>query len=281
MRGDDGRLRQVLVNLMGNGIKFTDRGEVVLRVELLGLEAGRARLRFQVTDTGIGIDPAVQATIFDPFVQADSSTTRRFGGSGLGLAIARHLVQLMGGQLAVESRPGHGSTFHFTASFPTARVPLPQPQACARPSSALPQLGLRVLVVDDNAINRLIAARMVQRLGCEVVPVEGGKAAVAAATQERFDVVMMDCSMPDMDGYQATACIRAAPKPFADVPIVALTANALSGDRERCLAAGMDDYLTKPMQLAQLEQMLRRFAAPPSSPAAGGARPSGPLQSRA
>lgn len=253
--GDPVRLRQVLLNLLDNAVKFTASGAVTLAVS----RAAGDGVRFRVHDTGIGIDPAVQELIFEPFVQADSSTTRRFGGSGLGLAICRHLVTIMGGQLTVESTPGQGSTFQFEVSFAEAAPPT----AASGPAAAaveLASLDLRVLVVDDNAVNRLIAVRMLERLGCEAVPVDGGRQAIEAATTQSFDLVLMDCSMPDVDGYQATARIREATPPFAHVHIVAMTANALAGDRERCLAAGMDDYMTKPMQLKRLETLLRDVA---------------------
>ena len=255
--GDPVRLRQVLLNLLDNAVKFTDRGGVTLEVS----RADGDWLRFEVKDTGIGIPTEVQGTIFEPFVQADSSTTRRFGGSGLGLAICRHLVHLMGGSLVVDSVPGKGSTFRFEVALPAAASPVGESGGERGRVTSLPKLDLRVLVVDDNAINRLIAVRMLERLGCAVIAAEGGREAIELATREPLDVVMMDCSMPDVDGYEATARIRSASAPFSDVHIVAMTANALAGDRERCLAAGMDDYLTKPIQIAVVVELLQEFAS--------------------
>ncbi|MBI5434628.1 MAG: response regulator [Planctomycetes bacterium] len=252
--GDPVRLRQVLLNLLDNAIKFTERGEVKL-------EAHRAQgdpelLEFRIRDSGIGIPPHALASIFEPFTQADSSTTRRFGGTGLGLAICKRLVQLMGGEIGVDSVPDHGSTFRFQARLPAAAAgdgSLAETSYRQAPSSPL---SARVLVVDDNPVNRLIATRMLERLGCSVLTVADGAEAVKRVADEDFDAVFMDCSMPGMDGYQATAAIRALPKPRRSVRVIAMTAHALSGDRQICLEAGMDDYLSKPMELAKLRAKL-------------------------
>lgn len=257
--GDPVRLRQVLLNLLDNAVKFTEVGSVALRVST----AEDGRIRFAVRDSGIGIEPAVQKLLFEPFVQADSSTTRRFGGSGLGLSICRHLVQLMGGRLVLCSEPGVGSTFSFDCRLAVAAAPNAASSTAERDAApcALQRIGSRVLAVDDNAINRQLLARMLERLGCDVVMAEGGQQAVELAANDRFDLILMDCSMPDVDGLQATAKIRALPTAHAHVPIVALTAHALPGDRERCLAAGMDEYLSKPVRLHGLQTVLLDFAA--------------------
>ncbi|NUP95525.1 MAG: response regulator [Planctomycetaceae bacterium] len=252
--GDPVRLRQVLLNLIDNAIKFTSEGGVRLEVRAVG----DGLVEFRVRDSGIGIPASKLDSIFDPFVQADSSTTRRFGGSGLGLAICRQLVRLMGGELRVESEPGRGSTFRFTAHFASAcTLPIAD---TFRPASEPMKLSLRVLVVDDNAVNRMIGSRLVQRMGCTCAVAEDGAAAIAAAERGGLDVILMDCSMPGIDGYQATAAIRALPPPLCNVRIIAVTAHALAGDREVCLAAGMDDYLTKPIEVEALREALARVA---------------------
>lgn len=252
--GDPVRLRQVLLNLVDNAIKFTERGGVRLEVQ----SVADGLVEFRVRDSGIGIPATKLEAIFDPFVQADSSTTRRFGGSGLGLAICRQLVRLMGGEITVESEPGRGSTFRFSARLGVA-CELPAGAAEVRRSEPR-KLALRVLVVDDNAVNRMIGSRLVQRMGCTCAVAEDGAAAIAAAERGGLDVILMDCSMPGIDGYQATAAIRALPPPHGRVHIVAVTAHALAGDRDACLAAGMDDYLTKPIEVEALREALARVA---------------------
>jgi CheY-like chemotaxis protein len=251
--GDPTRLRQVLLNLVGNAIKFTRTGSVTLAVGGTG-----ERLAFRVVDTGIGVAAEDLGRIFDRFSQADASTTRRFGGTGLGLAISRRLVSLMGGELRVESVVGQGSTFSF-------RVPLPSAPALSVAASDAPELagctGLRVLLAEDNDVNRFLATQLLDKLGCEVVTAENGAEAVAMAGTRPFDLVLMDCQMPEMDGYEATARIRALDGPIGSVPIIALTASALAEDRERCIFAGMSDFLSKPIKAAELHVVLQRVAA--------------------
>jgi signal transduction histidine kinase/ActR/RegA family two-component response regulator len=251
--GDPTRLRQVLLNLLVNAVKFTRAGEVTLTV------AGTAEsLVLRVTDTGIGIARDDLARIFDRFSQADASTTRQFGGTGLGLAISRRLVELMGGSLRVESAVGQGSTFSFHVPLRTAPAealaPAPAPAAGAC-------TGLRVLLAEDNAVNRFLATHLLGKLGCEVIVAEDGRQAVEAAMRQPFDLVLMDCQMPVMDGYEATARIRALEGAIAAVPIIALTASALAEDRERCLFAGMSDFLSKPIVPEELHLALQRVAA--------------------
>ncbi len=400
-RGDPGRLRQVLINLVGNAVKFTARGEVFVRVSLVERTAEGARLRFEVRDTGIGLTPDQQSKIFQPFVQADASTTRKYGGSGLGLAISRKLVELMGGSLGVDSVPGQGSTFAFIVSLlapleaasvqPLMSISLRDRRAlvvddnptncrilkaqlsawgmsvetaadgaqglCALQAAAqagtpfeialldylMPELhglalarairadplvastklglltsvtwhgdigavhaagidarltkpvrrsrlfdaicqlvangagevapqepietaalaalaGLRVLIAEDNPVNQKVLTRMLEKLGCSADAVANGEEAVAAVARLPYDLILMDCQMPEMDGYEATEAIRRRQGEARRSVIVAITANAMDGDRERCCAAGMDDYLAKPVTLAALRSMLAKWA---------------------
>jgi PAS domain S-box-containing protein len=272
LAGDARRLRQVVVNLVGNAIKFTECGSVHLHVGPAEEPAGEPlpvlhehastfrQLHFRVTDTGIGIPAAKQQTIFDPFEQADRSTTRKYGGTGLGLAIASRLVRLMGGRLWVESTEGQGSTFHFTAWFGQVDAPAPPPADAAPAVNAGPR-ALRILVAEDNQVNQMIAVRMLEKQGHRVKVVADGAQAVAAVQGEGFDLVLMDVQMPGMDGLEATAQIRESERGGARrLPIVAMTAHAMKGDRERCLDAGMDDYLTKPVDAEELYEVLERLA---------------------
>ena|SRR5579875_124904 len=387
LRGDPGRLRQVLTNLVGNAVKFTEEGAVVVRVAPApaATDDQPLTLRFAVQDTGIGIPPELQPRLFQAFTQGDSSTTRRYGGTGLGLAICKQLVELMGGQIGLNSTPGHGSTFWFTVPFArepaeptadtdprpllgdrpllvvdrhalrraalveqlvlwqarvtevaflTADMPVdryaavlldvrgpddpalglvragggppvialvdlgdqatvvaaraagaaacltrplrsaalartlvavvsgaaPLPEASAAGSPALAAVAhARVLVAEDNAVNQRVVARLLERLGCAVDVVANGQEAVAAAARRPYDLILMDCQMPEMDGFAATAAIREREGATRHTPIVALTANALPSDRERCLAAGMDDYLPKPVRAEELAVVLRRW----------------------
>jgi PAS domain S-box-containing protein len=261
VRGDSLRLRQVLVNLVGNAVKFTERGGVTIAVSTV--DAGD--LRFRVADTGIGIEPSARGTLLDPFSQADSSTTRRFGGTGLGLAICAQLVALMHGTLDFDSTPGHGSTFWFDVPLPRAvpaRNTVAGPAVVAAPAHPdLAAPAARVLLADDARINQLVGVAMLERLGCRVDVVTNGAEAVDAVLGNHYDVVLMDCLMPVMDGYEATARIRSAEEGCRRTPIIALTASAMVGDRERCLAAGMDDYLAKPLDRAALAGVVARCQA--------------------
>ncbi len=268
LAGDPARLWQVIVNLVGNAIKFTREGRVSLLVETEEVTPESATLRFTISDTGGGIPADKQEAVFMPFVQADSSKTRKFGGAGLGLAVSARLVELMGGRIWFESEPGQGSTFHFTARFgrtetvgaPTrssSLAPSENPTsgnalAATRgvdPAAAPPPGPWRVLVVEDNLINQKLIVRILQKAGHTVAVANDGKEALAALAREDFDVVLMDVQMPVMDGFEATAEIRKQEAGIGRrLPVVALTAHAMQGDRERCLQAGMDGYVAKPIQ---------------------------------
>ncbi len=267
--GDPVRLRQVVTNLLGNALKFAEGGTVTVSAACMDAPAGDARhwIRVRVQDTGIGIAPAQLAQLFQRFSQADASTTRRFGGSGLGLVISRHLVELMGGSIHVESEPGKGSTFWFELPLWPAQTGLTGTggPVDALPAGALPRPA-RILVAEDNLVNQQVVRAMLGRLGMTVDTVGDGAQAVAAVQSRGFDLVLMDCQMPVMDGYEASLQIRALPGDLARIPIIALTANALSEDRQRCSDAGMDDYLPKPVTSALLVGMLIRHLGAASAP---------------
>jgi signal transduction histidine kinase/AmiR/NasT family two-component response regulator len=263
--GDPTRIRQILMNLVGNSIKFTDHGEVFVTVEMenpaSGYEASpEILLHFVVTDTGIGIPVEKQKLIFESFMQADGSMTRRYGGTGLGLSICSQLVALMDGQIWVESQVASGSSFHFTVRLQIehdkdkGQKPVePAVQKAVRP--------LRVLLAEDNEINQQVALEFLQMRGHQVRITPNGAEALTAAAAERFDVVLMDVQMPVMDGFKATAAIREIEKTTGDhVPIIAMTGYAMKGDRQRCLDAGMDAYISKPIRSQELYEIVERFA---------------------
>jgi CheY-like chemotaxis protein len=267
LTGDPGRLRQILVNLLANAIKFTDQGEIVLEVAVDDLSSSDTLLLFTVADTGIGIPKDKQGFIFQPFTQADGSTTRKYGGTGLGLAICRHLVKLTGGDIWLEGDAGAGSTFKFTARFELCKMPAGEPgaDAPAELENDVRRRTLRVLMAEDNAVSQKLVTRLLEKRGYSVVAVADGHQALAALEREPFDVVLMDVQMPSMGGFEATAAIRrrereAQSPPAQPVRIIAMTASAMKGDRERCLAAGMDGYVSKPIRyqelLATIEELL-------------------------
>ena len=276
---DPGRLRQVLVNLVGNAIKFTQRGGIIVRILSLPAAEPRVRLRFEIEDSGIGISAADQAQLFQPFTQVNRTQTRNQVGTGLGLAISNRIAILFGGQISIHSTPGVGSVFGFELEADIAQPPadppalapaLPAPPATASalfPSAAdsadAPQPP-RILVVEDNAINRRLVLLMLEKLGHRADVAVSGTEAVAAAEHVAYDVILMDCQMPEMDGFAATREIRrrAAQRPADErkpARIIALTANALAGARAQCLAAGMDDYLSKPFTTQQLSAVLPKI----------------------
>ncbi len=247
--GDAHRLRQVLLNLVGNGIKFTSEGSVRLAVRLVRSEGSAIRLGFAISDTGIGIAPEAQGRLFTEFTQVDSSISRRFGGSGLGLAICRRLIERMGGTIGVESTPGQGSTFHFDVLLTLPRGDLAPMAPVAQEGVVAPR---RILIAEDNPTNRLVATRMLERMGHRVEAVENGREAVEAVQRGGFDLVLMDVMMPEMDGLAATEAIRRLGGAAAGIPIIGLTANAMAADQERCLAAGMTHFETKPISASRL-----------------------------
>ena len=273
--GDGTRLRQVLVNLVGNAIKFTEQGQVTIRTRADDDGAGRLRLHVEVSDTGIGIPAEQHALVFRAFEQGDGSTSRKYGGTGLGLAITQRLVQMMGGQITFDSQPGVGTVFRFS-------LPLGQPdaedlaaylsEAAGRsPSAALPGADggeavpprpLHVLLAEDSFVNQKLVLGLLKNQGHEVVVADNGRQAVELAQAEAFDVILMDVQMPEMDGFEATRCIRHGEQAAGrHTPIIALTAHALRGDRERCLDAGMDAYVSKPMRARDLYEAIQLATA--------------------
>ncbi|MEZ4334357.1 MAG: ATP-binding protein [Myxococcota bacterium] len=269
--GDPFRLRQILVNLVGNALKFTERGSVSIAVALVEAVEGEAMITIDVRDTGIGVAPAAQAAIFDAFAQADGSTTRQYGGTGLGLAIVKRLVGLMGGDVGLTSEVGVGSVFSFGVRMPIGAASTASGKAApsvVRTGASMDRATSmrRILVAEDNPVNTEVATAMLRLFGHAVESVGCGRAAVEASEGGAFDLILMDCQMPEMDGFEATRVIRAreARTGAVRVPIVALTAHAMSGDREQCLAAGMDDYLSKPFTRSALAGVLERWLAPQS-----------------
>lgn len=317
VNADPARLRQILVNLVGNAIKFTHEGHVDVKLHVQGWRDGRVELRFSVYDTGIGIAEASRARLFQPFSQADGTITRRYSGTGLGLVIARRLTEMMGGRIDFESEAGRGTQFWFTIVVEPAvvdrsivrpkppyagrklvarkvkrrepslgpdSVPGLRPTAGAQPSGSLlgaqelpatPAVptfdparmsGVRVLLVEDNPVNQKVAAKMLDKLGCSVDLAENGAVALERYDSGRYALVLMDLSMPVMDGLEATRLIRLREERTGQrVPIVALTANAMEGDRERCIGAGMDEYLTKPVRAEGLAEVIVRYAPNPAA----------------
>ena len=286
-RGDAGRFRQILLNLAGNALKFTERGEVAIHIQPHQDVTGHPMVKVSVSDTGIGISPEAQKKIFQPFAQADGSTTRRFGGTGLGLAIVQRLVKMMGGEIGVESVPGQGSTFWFTARLDKARgdahpieCSFPDPRTASdriTDSNAQPvlaghtQVYGRILLAEDDLINQEVLLGMLEICGASVTVVGTGQEVLQALDQAAFDLILMDCEMPDMDGLTTTRAIRQRGILRSDgtpIPIVALTAHALDTHRVLCFAAGMDDYASKPLPMEQCAALLRRWVPAVASRAA-------------
>jgi CheY-like chemotaxis protein/HPt (histidine-containing phosphotransfer) domain-containing protein len=273
--GDPTRLRQILFNLLSNAVKFTERGAVVVRAGTAPLGGGRTRVTLAVEDTGIGLDAEQRARLFQPFSQADSSTTRRYGGTGLGLSIVRRLAQLMGGDVAVDSAPGEGSTFTVTLVLEAAPAESPFAEllrpAASTPVPELPMLAGdgrvgggeigRLLVVDDHPVNREVLVRQLKLLGLAADTAEDGNDALATWAPGRYAAVLADLHMPGMDGFELTRHLRAAEAENGGTrtPIIAVTANAMRGEEERCLAAGMDAYLAKPVAIDRLRTTLERW----------------------
>jgi len=266
LEGDPVRIRQILLNLVGNAVKFTQKGSVEVRLERGAMDGAGLELRMVVRDTGIGIPHHKQRMIFDAFSQADASTTREFGGTGLGLTICAQLAALMGGGISVSSTPGSGS--EFRASVRVHLAPEDAPAPAGAPPAGVAQGSGHVLLAEDNAVNQIIARRMLENLGYRVTVARNGREAVEQAGRARFDAVLMDVQMPEMNGLEATRAIRRMEVAQGrHTPIVALTANAMQGDREQCQEAGMDAYLTKPVDIQALAQALReQLDAPARQP---------------
>jgi CheY-like chemotaxis protein len=253
-------------------VKFTSEGSIAVRVRRRAGAASEVVL-LEVIDSGIGIDPARLEQMFQPFVQADVSTTREYGGNGLGLAIAKELVELMGGAIGASSEPGRGSTFWF-------ELPLPEVQEAAAQRSGRDRVvaiserrgdpdAALVLVVEDSPVNRLVAVHVLERCGFRSHVVNDGREALQALSSQRYDAVLMDCQMPDIDGYEATKELRRRENGGRHTPVIAMTAHAMTGDRERCIEAGMDDYITKPVRMQTLNDVLRRWIGESQEPAWG------------
>ncbi len=259
---DTARLSQVLANLLSNAVKFTAQGGVTLIVECLRDRDSLVEMRFAVRDTGPGIRPELQQRLFEKFWQEDGSYSRRHGGTGLGLAICKRLVEAMEGSIGAVSEPGRGSTFWFVAGFVRAIVAPEEIAAATDEDAPLSLEGARVLVVEDTPVNQKITVRLLERMGCDVRLASDGREALANFRAGNFDLVLMDCQMPGMDGYETTAVIRGLEGGRSHVPIVALTANTQRADRDRCEAAGMDGFLAKPIQVRELRRVLRRWLPP-------------------
>jgi signal transduction histidine kinase len=268
LRADAGRLRQVLLNLIGNAIKFTEKGLVLVRVEAHpatepARNAEHMRVCIDVEDTGVGVPPSAAEHLFHPFTQADASTTRKYGGTGLGLAISRQIVEQMGGKIGWKPRPGgQGSIFWFTLD-----VAIANPTEASSTSPGFPKTtlspadnellnGAKILVAEDNPVNQRLVEMQLKRLGCRMDCVGNGRLAIHKVRSAKYDIILMDCQMPELDGYETTKILRS--QEDCRIPIVAMTANAMTGDREKCLSAGMDDYLPKPVRLSELKAALIR-----------------------
>jgi len=262
VHGDEEKLRRIVVNLVSNAIKFTSQGGVTLRLRGIRTDDG-VRIAVQVSDTGIGIARDKIPLLFDPFYQVESGMSRSYGGTGLGLAISRQLAQTMGGTVAVKSKVGHGSLFSVKLTLPEClERAVPEAAALSLPPAALKfARGKTVLLVEDNAVNAFISAASLESMGVASVRAAHGAEAVDFYRRHRFDAILMDCEMPVMDGFTATRLIREyeARTGATRTPIIALTANALTGDREHCLAHGMDDYLSKPIELRQLSLLVAQW----------------------
>jgi CheY-like chemotaxis protein len=267
LRGDAERLKQIVLNLLSNAVKFTAQGCVTLAAATASTTPDRICVRVSVTDTGIGIPADKHEVIYEPFRQADGSITRKFGGTGLGLAIASNLVRLLGGEMRLDSAPGKGSTFAFTAHFhkPALQDELQPSAGTAEERTSRP---LSILIAEDNSVNRRLLVTILESRGHRVRAATNGAEAVEFFSDGQYDMVLMDVQMPEMDGIEATAAIRLSENGNSHVPIYAFTAHAMAGDRERCLAAGMDGYLAKPVKLDDLQDVVNEVAAGTAEPEA-------------
>ena len=258
--GDPGRLRQVLTNLLGNAVKFTESGKIAVRAQAIESTNTRTRVRFEVADTGIGMSETAKSSLFQPFVQVDGSMARKHQGTGLGLAICKELVTLMDGTIGVRTTPGEGSTFWFEIGLTPAKMSHPvditEMETRIQPPGPNPEKRLRILLAEDNPTNQKLMSKLLRRLGYSLQVVSNGREAVEAVEHSDYDCILMDCQMPEMDGFKATQAIRELPEPKGTLPIIAVTANAMKGDRERCLGAGMTGYLSKPFRQQELLQVI-------------------------
>lgn len=259
VHADAGRIRQIVLNLLGNAVKFTERGHVTLRISEVASESSQSTFAISVTDSGIGIATRDLPLVFDKFTQVDSSMSRKHEGTGLGLAISRRLAELMNAALTVTSELGKGTTFVLTIPLELGCPPEASPIPDQPLHAELSKRHRRVLLAEDNVVNQKIGMRLLEKCGCRVDLAANGKEAVEMARRFSYDLIFMDCGMPEMDGYQATRAIRSGEQDGTHIPIVALTAHAIAGTREECLASGMDDYLSKPVTLDMLEQALLRW----------------------
>ncbi len=257
LSGDPARINQVLLNLMGNAVKFTDRGQIDVDVSILKRDEDRTLVKFSVTDTGIGLDEQEKKMLFTPFTQADESTTRKYGGTGLGLTISKLLVELMDGEIGTESQKGQGSTFWFSVPFfHTSEIILKRYTASVTFNLGTASQG-KVLVVEDNPVLRSLALKQLETLGIGAHAASNGQAALDELSRARYSLILMDCHLPVLDGYEATQKIRELEKNTDEhITIIAMTAGAMTGDYEKCRQAGMDDYLAKPYTLKQLKEKL-------------------------
>jgi len=269
VRGDPGRLRQILTNLVGNAIKFSTKGEVAVTVSEGPGSPEAPSLRFEVTDTGIGISPEHQRQLFQAFEQVDSSPSRRYGGTGLGLAISKQLVEMMGGRIGLKSAYGAGATFWFRIPLIAAEVQPQEPVRRQDPINHPRHNGARLLVAEDNPVNQLVAVRLLEKLGYRADVAANGSEAVDALLRIDYAVVLMDCQMPEMDGFEATREIRRRQSPGHRTPVIAMTAGAAQADRDRCFQADMDDYVSKPVRAEELGQVLARWVPGTTSPDRG------------
>jgi CheY-like chemotaxis protein len=265
--GDKMRLRQVLLNLAGNAIKFTTRGEVTVNVTVDSLINEEVHLHFAIRDTGIGIPGGEIERIFEPFAQADTTTARRFGGTGLGLSISSNLTSLMGGRVWAQSQLGQGSVFHFTVRLPLAKLPLATDKPL-RDVAAAPATALRILLVEDNPANQKVATYILRERGHMVEVASDGQEAVRMFDENDYDAILMDVQMPGMGGFEATQAIRVKENGAKRMPIIAMTASAMKGDREKCLIAEMDAYLSKPIDRNELVALVESLVAESRSCAA-------------
>lgn len=260
--GDPGRIKQVLTNLVGNAVKFTQSGSVELKISRIRKADQLTTLLFEITDTGVGISQEALGQIFEKFSQADGSITRKFGGTGLGLSISKQLVELMNGKMGAESQKEKGSTFWF-------ELPLPEHSSSTIEASTILttdfsgelRQGLHVLVVDDNMVNQKVAQRMLHKLGVSADTADNGLEAIEIAQRISFDVIFMDCQMPEMNGFTATAELRKTEHDCEPRTIIAMTANAMQGNRERCISAGRNDFIAKPVRIAELQRVLRTWTS--------------------